>query len=65
MESKKDNEYQMRDYFQPNHLQEFLPGNHYLLILKALNNSIVKIQENKKNPGINIYHHKMAGEHSS
>ena len=55
----KDTEYQMRHYFQSNHLQEFLAGNHYLLILKVPNDNIVKIQQNKKNPGLNIYHHKM------
>ena len=44
-------EYQMHDYFQSNHLQEFLAGNDYLLILKVPNNSIVKTQQNKKNPG--------------
>ena len=49
----------MRDYFQSNYLQGFLAGNHYLLILKVPNNSIVKNQQNKKNPGLNIYHHKM------
>ena len=49
----------MRDYFQSNRLQEFLPSNHYLFILKVPNNAIVKIQQNKKNTGLNIYHHKM------
>ena len=44
------NEYQMHDYFQSNHVQEFLAGNHYLLTLKVPNNSTAKIQQNKKNP---------------
>ena len=51
----------MRDCFQSNHLQEFLPGNRYLFILKVPNKVpyIVKIQQKKKNPGLNIYQHKM------
>ena len=49
----------MRGYFRSNHLQEFLAGNHYLMILKVPNDSVVKIRQNKKNPGLNIYHHKM------
>ena len=49
----------MHDYFQLNHLEEFLSGNHYHLILKVPNNSIIKIQQNKKNRGLNIYYNKM------
>ena len=37
----------MRDYFQSNHLQEFLAGKYYLLILKVPNNNSAKQKESR------------------
>ena len=37
----------MRDYFQSNHLQEFLAAKYYLLILKVPNNNSAKQKESR------------------